>query len=210
MPSTHDAVPTIDVSPLFDGTLLSSSGSSQAAANTARAIHDACKTYGFFQVVNTNMPDTLIKSLEDAMERFFALPEDKKLALHVQNGGPAWRGYMPWGGEGTKGRLDLKEGFYGGPEHDVSHPLYGAPLHGQNQFPDDAIPEMRDYTSSCHSSIYDAAVTALPKRPSHQSQKYEYLRGNYDNTGAAHAHFMTPFRLTTMRCDITQLESCEL
>ncbi|KAF8132216.1 hypothetical protein K438DRAFT_1642349, partial [Mycena galopus ATCC 62051] len=40
----------------------------------------------------------------------FALPDADKLALDVRNGGIAWRGYMPLGGEGTHG-------------------------HGKNQFP---------------------------------------------------------------------------
>lgn len=53
--------------------------------------------------------------------------------MQVKDGGPAWRGYMPWGGEGMKGKTDMKERFYGGSEHDQSHPLFGLPLHGKNQ-----------------------------------------------------------------------------
>ncbi|KAJ7653822.1 hypothetical protein B0H17DRAFT_1214531 [Mycena rosella] len=62
-------------------------------------------------------------------------PEPEKLALDVRNGGVAWRGYMPLGGEGTHGRVDRKEGIYFGPEHADDHPLLGMPLHGKNQFP---------------------------------------------------------------------------
>ena len=52
---------------------------------------------------------------------------------------------MPWGGEGSKGSTDQKEGFYGGPELNSrdKHPLNGMPTYGQNQFPDEDIPEMR-------------------------------------------------------------------
>jgi hypothetical protein len=52
---------------------------------------------------------------------------------------------MPWGGEGTKGGMDQKEGFYGGPELDPEdeHPLKGMPTYGKNQFPDEDVPEMR-------------------------------------------------------------------
>ena len=52
---------------------------------------------------------------------------------------------MPWGGEGTKGSTDQKEGFYGGPElgHNDDHPLKGMPTFGENQFPDEDVPEMR-------------------------------------------------------------------
>ena len=52
---------------------------------------------------------------------------------------------MPWGGEGTKGSTDQKEGFYGGPELNPQdeHPLKGMPTYGKNQFPDEDVPEMR-------------------------------------------------------------------
>jgi isopenicillin N synthase-like dioxygenase len=52
---------------------------------------------------------------------------------------------MPWGGEGTKGNTDQKEGFYGGPELTFTdeHPLKGMPTYGKNQFPDEHVPEMR-------------------------------------------------------------------
>ena len=52
---------------------------------------------------------------------------------------------MPWGGEGTKGSIDQKEGFYGGPElnRNDEHPLKGMPTYGENQFPDEDVPEMR-------------------------------------------------------------------
>lgn len=52
---------------------------------------------------------------------------------------------MPWGGEGTHGYSDQKEGFYGGPELAPSddHPLGNMPTYGQNQFPDEDVPELR-------------------------------------------------------------------
>ena len=52
---------------------------------------------------------------------------------------------MPLGGEGTRGRVDHKEGIYFGPEHPEGHPHAGLPLHGRNQFPDEAsVPGMRE------------------------------------------------------------------
>jgi isopenicillin N synthase-like dioxygenase len=54
--------------------------------------------------------------------QFFALPPEHKEVLHVRNGGRAWRGWMPFGGELTKGRTDRKEGLYLGPEHLADHP----------------------------------------------------------------------------------------
>jgi isopenicillin N synthase-like dioxygenase len=79
------------------------------------------------------------------LNKFFSLSPQKKEVLHLKNGGWAWRGYMPWGGEGTKGSTDQKEGFYGGPElkFEDEHPLKGMPTYGENQFPDEDVPEMR-------------------------------------------------------------------
>lgn len=54
------------------------------------------------------MQESLVKSTH----ALFDLPLEDRLALHVKNGGVAWRGYMPHGGEGTHGRVDQKEGFY--------------------------------------------------------------------------------------------------
>jgi isopenicillin N synthase-like dioxygenase len=80
------------------------------------------------------------------LSKFFSLPLQKKELLHLKNGGWAWRGYMPWGGEGTKGSTDQKEGFYGGPElkPEDEHSLKGTPTYGVNQFPDEDVPEMRE------------------------------------------------------------------
>lgn len=179
MAAPQSPIPVIDVSPLFDGTILSPFGPSPAAREVCNTIHNACLTYGFFQATNTNVPSVLISQLAAALERFFALPEDQKLALHVQKGGPAWRGYMPWGGEGTKGKPDLKEGFYGGPEHDESHPLFGMPLHGKNQFPDAAVPEMRpavleyiDKITELGKTLCDAMSVGLELEPA-------FIRDNY-------------------------------
>lgn len=140
--ASADLIPVINVTPLFDGTLQTTTPS-PAVLETVRAIHEACTSTGFFQVVGTNVSPLLTKSLQACLERFFGLPDEEKLALHVEKGGPAWRGYMPWGGEGTKGRPDMKEGLYAGAEHTEEHPLFGNPIYGRNQFPDDKIPELR-------------------------------------------------------------------
>jgi isopenicillin N synthase-like dioxygenase len=71
-------------------------------------------------------------------QQFFALDEDTKLAIRMERGGPAWRGYFPVGGELTSGKPDLKEGLYFGTELAADDPRVkaGTPLHGPNLFPD--------------------------------------------------------------------------
>src|SRR6266498_4494792 len=88
-----DLIPVINVTPLFDETL-QTTNPSPAVLETVRAIHEACASLGFFQIIGTNILPPLIESLQVCLERFFALPEEEKLALHVEKGGPAWRGYQ--------------------------------------------------------------------------------------------------------------------
>jgi isopenicillin N synthase-like dioxygenase len=135
-------VPVIDSTPLF----ASDSFSSPESLATVSQIHSAFSTWGIFILTGTNsIPPSLTNSLRTALSKFFSLTPQKKEELHLRNGGWAWRGYMPWGGEGTKGSTDQKEGFYGGPElnRNDDHPLKGMPTYGENQFPDEDVPEMR-------------------------------------------------------------------
>jgi isopenicillin N synthase-like dioxygenase len=116
---------------------------SSEARHAIQAIHAAASTWGFFLVTETQVSPQVQSSLLSTSQAFFDLPSDAKAALDVRNGGVAWRGYMPLGGEHTHGRVDWKEGLYVGPEHADDHPLIGLPLHGKNQFPDKELPDMR-------------------------------------------------------------------
>jgi isopenicillin N synthase-like dioxygenase len=63
----------------------------------------------------------------------------------MRNGGRAWRGWFPLGGELTSGRPDMKEGIYYGSELTATDPRVAVeqrPLHGPNQFPPE-VPELR-------------------------------------------------------------------
>ncbi|KAF7315078.1 2OG-Fe(II) oxygenase [Mycena indigotica] len=144
--------------PVIDASALSSiSSSSPEAIATSNEIFAAASEWGFFQLINTPVTDELQAKLLKCAEIFFALDLEDKLVLDVRNGGTAWRGYMPLGGEGTHGRTDHKEGIYFGPEHPDDHPLLGMPLHGKNQFPSqDQVPEMRETVLE-----YIAQVTLL-------------------------------------------------
>ncbi|KAH8593079.1 2OG-Fe(II) oxygenase [Bisporella sp. PMI_857] len=136
-------IPVIDCTPL----VTSDSFSSPESLATISSIHSAFSTWGIFILTGTNpIPPSLTNSLRAALSKFFSLPLQKKELLHLKNGGWAWRGYMPWGGEGTKGSTDQKEGFYGGPElkPEDEHSLKGTPTYGVNQFPDEDVPEMRE------------------------------------------------------------------
>jgi isopenicillin N synthase-like dioxygenase len=133
-----EQVPMVDLAPYYIA-----QSQDQEAQRAIQAVHDAASTWGFFVVTGTKVPPQVQSSLLSSSRTFFDLPLDIKNSLDVRNGGAAWRGYMPLGGELTHGNMDWKEGLYIGPEHDDDHPLIGLPLHGKNQFPDQALPNMR-------------------------------------------------------------------
>lgn len=134
-------VPIIDVSPIVSSPVFPSPSAEQR--EVGRKIVDAFRIFGAAHFIGHGISQIVQTELLQSTQEFFSQPEEAKLALHVKNGGVAWRGYLPYGGEGTHGSVDQKEGIYFGPEHPDSHPQAGLPLHGKNQFPDASIPGMR-------------------------------------------------------------------
>jgi isopenicillin N synthase-like dioxygenase len=129
-------VRVVDLGPLLDG---------RDPQRVADEIRLACRECGFFYVTGHEVDSVLQQRLEALSRQFFALPLDTKMAIRMERGGPAWRGYFPVGQELTSGKPDLKEGIYFGAELSEDHPLVraGAPLHGRNLFPPD-MPEFRE------------------------------------------------------------------
>jgi isopenicillin N synthase-like dioxygenase len=125
----------------------------------AEAVRDACRRAGFFYIVGHGVEDDLQDRLEALSRRFFAEPIERKMAIRMELGGLAWRGYFPVRGELTKGKPDLKEGLYFGAELPDDHPRVasGTPLHGRNLFPD--VPRFRETVLD-----YMSAMTRLGHR----------------------------------------------
>ena len=130
------AIPVIDVSPLVVGT--------EARHDVAANIGAACRDYGFFYIVGHGVSEDLQQRLERVSADFFRQDLAAKLQIGMSQGGRAWRGYFPVGGELTSGKPDLKEGIYFGAELAPDHPLVksGTPMHGANLFPAN-MPEFR-------------------------------------------------------------------
>jgi isopenicillin N synthase-like dioxygenase len=103
-----------------------------AGPDVGSAIDRACRDAGFFSVVGHGIDGALLAALDGRAREFFALPEDEKAEIAMANGGKAWRGWFPVGGELTSGRPDRKEGIYFGAEGPAADPR---PLHGPNLFP---------------------------------------------------------------------------
>lgn len=106
----------------------------------SRQVHAALKDTGFLYIKNHGVRDELQSEMSELAKEFFALQESQKMAIAMKKAGVAWRGYFPVKGELTAGVPDLKEGLYFGVELDASHPAVqrGTPLHGPNQWPEDA------------------------------------------------------------------------
>lgn len=130
-----------------------------SAREIGRDLDRACREYGFFYVTGHGVDQALITSLTHDARIFFSLPAEAKLKIAMSQGGRAWRGYFPLGGELTSGRPDRKEGLYFGTELAADDPRVhaGLPLHGPNLFPD--IPGFRERVLA-----YMAAVTAAGQR----------------------------------------------
>ena len=128
--SGDPSIPIVDLSALVSGR-----GDQHPAAVQ---VAEACRNCGFFYVIGHGVNADLADRLERLSRRFFAQDLETKLAIRMERGGRAWRGYFPVGAELTLGQPDQKEGLYFGEELEDEHPRVkaGVPLHGRNLFPD--------------------------------------------------------------------------
>jgi len=128
-------------------------------AAVAQGLARACRDSGFFHVAGHGVDGALVARLERLSREFFAQDLERKLAIRMERGGRAWRGYFPVGAELTSGRPDIKEGLYFGAELGPDHPRVaaGVPLHGPNLFPE--LPGFRAAVLE-----YTAALTELGRR----------------------------------------------
>ncbi len=133
--SKTESIPIVDIETLVIG--------GEETQSVANEISKACREHGFFYIVGHGVGEGLQSELEQLSREFFAQDLNQKLAIRMELGGRAWRGYFPVGREMTSGRPDQKEGVYFGAELPNDHPmvLSKVPLHGRNLFP--VTPDMR-------------------------------------------------------------------
>src|SRR5438093_1754515 len=147
-PSAAKAIPVVDL----------------AGAKVAWEVHKACRETGFFYVANHGVPQGLVDAQFDWARRFFALPLEQKILLHMENS-PSTAGYEPSGTQvldsqdaaADKAPPDLKEGFYFGMELADDHPWAQKKIRGfgHNQWPA-ALPGFREQMLA-----YQAALRGL-------------------------------------------------
>lgn len=131
-----DSVPVIDIS------AIARNAAGETAQRAVNEIACACRDWGFFQVVNHGVPDSLVDEVWHHTLSFFASPAAMKQRILRTKENP-W-GY--YNNELTKNQRDKKEVFdY---TTDGTDPIYGA----QNRWPDFGAPfrdTMRAYLEAC-------------------------------------------------------------
>ncbi|NSY40554.1 isopenicillin N synthase family oxygenase [Leisingera sp. ANG59] len=119
---SFDKIPVIDISALNTGGSL---------FEVAKDIRWALINAGFFYVKNHGVPEAVVNGAFDETRRFFDLPLQDKMDLHISKSGLALRGYIEIFGENTDPAKtkDLKECFDIGPECPVGEdPFFGPNL----------------------------------------------------------------------------------
>ncbi|GAA5839274.1 hypothetical protein JCM9279_002649 [Rhodotorula babjevae] len=136
---SFEAIPTISFKDIH--------GSPEQKRALARQVGDACRAVGFFYVKDSGIPSSLIVDTFEVMERFFACPDDVKLAAHWHKS-PACRGYEPFFETklGLDAKGNLRESFAIGDDFlDAEQAYSGEVAPGtkpQNCWPPD-FPELR-------------------------------------------------------------------
>ncbi len=144
-----ETVPVIDLTPLIKG------ADDAGCDGVAGEIADACRHWGFFQVVNHGIPRPLIDRVWQQTIAFFDLPLAERRKLLRTKDNP--RGY--YDRELTKNARDLKEVFDFGldpfPDLPSDHPANHLPVDGHNLWPSklpDFQPTMSEYFRPCDRS----------------------------------------------------------
>lgn len=106
---------------------------------TARAIDEACRTWGFFYIVGHNIPQSRMEALTAIAKNFFSRPMEEKLMIDLTKS-KHHRGYGGFTAEqlDPSAPLDWKETFDMSCHLAEDHPAVraGKPLRGPNRHPD--------------------------------------------------------------------------
>ena len=169
-----DSIPVIDLSALRGG-------AAGAVAETAAKIVAASQSSGFFYVVGHGVPSEAHDAALAAAKAFFALPEDAKSRVAVNN---RHRGHMAYGGAKmyTGAKADLKESFNWGLELAEDDPaVMAAPsLMGPNQWPDapagfrEALYRYYEAVLACGADVLRAVAVGLDLPETFFADRYRH------------------------------------
>lgn len=151
-----------------------------SAESAPSEIRQASTESGFFYVAGHGVDEGLRRRLVSLSRQFFEQSLESKLAIRMESGGRAWRGYFPVGAELTSGRPDRKEGIYFGAELDEAHPKVrtGTPLHGKNLFPEhpsdlrETVLEYIDAMTALGHRLMERVAESLSLAPDYFAEHY--------------------------------------
>jgi isopenicillin N synthase-like dioxygenase len=129
--------------------------------DVVKAVQSACSTSGFFLIQNHGVPEDVIARSFEENKKFFALPEEQKAKIKVNEMN---RGWNPMQQESldpkNQSEGDTKEGLYIGREVPAET---AGPMQGPNQWPSpDLLPDYRPAVTA-----YFDAVSAVGRRLLH-------------------------------------------
>jgi isopenicillin N synthase-like dioxygenase len=180
-PGPPKTIPVVDLSGSF-------SPDASDRQKVAWEIHKACRDTGFFYVSNHGIPQALVDAQFECSRRFFALPLEERLALHMKKS-PSTAGYEPHGGQtldsqdpdSEKAPPDLKEGFFCGMELADDHPYAQKRLraYGHNQWPA-GLPGFRAQTLAYQAAVRELGDRVLAMLALSLELPGDYFRPYYD------------------------------
>lgn len=155
MTGTYERLPVLDLRRLEQG----ETERQAFLAEIRRTAYDL----GFFYVVGHGISQELIDEVLELTKRFFALPEEDKLAIEMVNS-PHFRGYNRKGQEFTRGQRDWREQLDIGAEREAlpyspQDPAWKR-LRGPNQWPA-ALPELRETILRYQSEVSALAIRLI-------------------------------------------------
>lgn len=147
----YDKIPSLDLAVFRTGT------PAQRQEFVSR-LGEAYSNIGFVAIRNHFLKEDVRNRLYDAIQRFFALPDEVKGKYEIP-GLAGQRGYTSKGKEHAKGRNtgDLKEFYHVGQEGDGSGPPEGYPA---NVWPEE-VPEFKDAALEAFKALEETGVYML-------------------------------------------------
>jgi isopenicillin N synthase-like dioxygenase len=179
--AANDAIPTIDLSPLQNG-------SERERRDVARQIDSACTDIGFFMVVGHSVPLDLIKTTRQRAIDFFALPDAEKMKVQ-RPPSKISRGYN-WVGDrsvsysmGHAAPPDIQEAFAFGPDGVAALSSKvdktSAQMYAPNIWPDHT-PAFKDTMLAFHTAMSALASRVLRAMAMALEVNEDYFAGKFD------------------------------
>jgi isopenicillin N synthase-like dioxygenase len=151
--STLRQVPTLSLGAYLHG-------SESDKVQFIEQLFSGIKDYGFIILKDHSVESSLLTEAYQVLEKFYALPEKKKLSYVSELGG-GQRGYTSFGKEHAKGSpvMDLKEFWHVGREVPDGHAF--SKYYPKNIWPDDSIPEFRPVFEKLFSQLEMAGMQMM-------------------------------------------------